>query len=86
MRIDARLGEEAENNLHYLQEVTQPNNTEIVKAALRHYAKLLRKDARCRNAALSDSGFNGCFDGHEELSVNYKQCVQAHLDEKYPAE
>ena len=86
MRINARLDEEAENNLHYLQEVTQENNTEIVKAALRHYANLVREDARRRNVALSESGFIGCFEGPEELSVNYKQYVQAHLDEKFRAE
>jgi len=49
MRITTRLDKEAENN------------TEIIQAALRHYADLVREDAQSRNEALRRSGFVGCF-------------------------
>ena len=86
MRINARLDKEAENNLYFLQDATQDNNTEIVKAAIRHYANLVREDARLCSVALGESGFIGCFEGSEDLSANYKNYVQDRLDEKYPPE
>ena len=84
LRINARLDEETAADLEYLKDVTQSNNTEVLKKAIRFYADRLRNEIRQSKRALIDSGFVGGFEGPEDLSTNYKQYIVEYLNEKYP--
>jgi hypothetical protein len=86
LRINARLDEQAANDLEFLKESTHANNTEVLKAALRFYAKHLRNEAQRSKQALMDSGLVDSFQGPEDLSANYKKYVAEAIDEKYPAQ
>lgn len=84
LRINARLDEQTAADLEYLKEVTQSNNTEAMKKAIRFYADRLRNEISRSKQALIDSGFVGGFEGPEDLSTNYKRYFAEYLDEKYP--
>ena len=84
LRINARLDEQAANDLEFLKDSTHANNTEALKAALHFYADFLRNEAQRSKQALRDSGFIGGFEGPEDLSSNYKKYVAEAIDEKYP--
>lgn len=83
-RINARLDEETAQDLEFLKEFTQLNNSQALKAAIRFYADHLRSEVRRSKQALINSGFVGSFEGPEDLSANYKQQLAETLDEKYP--
>ena len=61
LRINARLDEQAANDLEFLKDSTHANNTEALKAALHFYADFLRNEAQRSKQALLDSGFIGSF-------------------------
>ncbi len=84
LRINARLDEQTAIDLEYLKEMTQSNNTEVLKKAIRFYADQVRNEISRSKQALIDSGFVGGFEGPEDLSTNYKQYFAEYLDEKYP--
>ena len=84
LRINARLDKQTAGDLEYLKEMTQLNNTEVLKKAIRFYADQLRNEISRSKQALIDSGFVGGFEGSEDLSTNYKPYVAEYLDEKYP--
>lgn len=85
LRINARLDEQAANDLKFLKDTTHANNTEVLKAALRFYAKHIWNDAQRSRQVLLDSGLIGSFDGLENLSADYKKYIAETVDEKYPA-
>ena len=85
MRVNARLDEQSEADLKYLQEVTHcTTSTDIIKAALRFYASHFQQEAQHQKEALLKSGFIGSFKASPDLSKNYKQAMHKALDEKYP--
>lgn len=84
MRINARLDEETERDLKFLQQTTNTTSTNIVKSALRFYAAHIRQEAQQQKEALLKSGFIGSFQASSDLSENYKQYLQEVLDAKYP--
>ena len=84
LRINARLDEQAANDLKFLKETTHTNSTEVLKTALRFYAEHLWNDAQRSRQVLMDSGLIGSFDGPEDLSANYKGYITEVIDEKYP--
>ncbi len=84
LRINARLDEQTAVDLEYLKDMTQSNNTEVLKKAIRFYADQVRNEISRSKQALIDSGFVGGFEGPEDLSTNYKQYFAEYLDEKYP--
>lgn len=84
LRINARLDEQAANDLAFLKESTHANNTEVLKEALRHYAIHIRNEAQRSKQALIDSGLVDSFEGPEDLSANYKKHLAEAIDEKYP--
>lgn len=86
MRVNARLDEQSEADLKYLQRVTESSSTDIIKTALSLYASRFREEAKQQKQALLDSGFIGSFKAEPDLSENYKQRVREALDAKYPAQ
>ncbi len=84
LRINARLDEQTATDLEYLKEMTQSNNTEVLKKAIRFYADQMRNEISHSKQALIDSGFVGGFEGPKDLSTNYKRYFAESLDEKYP--
>jgi len=85
MRVNARLDEQSEADLQYLQQITDSTSTDIVKAALRFYAEHFKQEAQQQKEALLKSGFIASFKASPNLSENYKQAVNEVLDAKYPA-
>lgn len=86
LRINARLDQQAANDLAFLKDSTHANNTEVLKAALRFYAEHLRTEAQRSKQALMESGLVDSFEGPEDLSANYKQYVAKAIDEKNPSQ
>ncbi len=86
LRINARLDEQAANDLEFLKDSTHANNTEVLKAALRFYAKHLRNEARRCKRVLMNSGLVDSFEGSEDLSVNYKKYMAEAIGDKYPVQ
>jgi len=85
LRINARLDEQAANDLEFLKDSTNANNTEVLKAALRFYANSLRNEAQRSKQAMMDSGLVDSFEGPEDLATNYKKYLTEAIDEKYSA-
>ncbi|MBU0498534.1 MAG: hypothetical protein KJ558_01900 [Gammaproteobacteria bacterium] len=86
MRVNARLDEQGEQDLKYLQQVTHTTSTDIIKTALRFYASHIRREAQQQKDALLKSGFIASFQASSHLSADYKAGLREILDAKYPAE
>ncbi len=87
LRINARLDEQAANDLRFLRkELGDSSITSVVKYSIQKLAQELRDNTRAeqQNNIWLDSGFVGAFEGPENLSTNYKQYLSEILDEKYP--
>lgn len=84
IRVNARLDEQGESDLKYLQQVTRTTSTDIIKAALRFYAVYIRQEAGQQKTAMLKCGFIGSFQAADDLSANYKQQAREVLDAKYP--
>lgn len=86
MRINARLDEQSEKNLQFIQQTTGETVTQIIKILLQERAERLREKNKpgAKLKALLDSDFVGCGEGPEDGSINYKKYVADYLDDKYP--
>ena len=86
MRINARLDEQSEKNLQFIQQTTGETVTQIIKTLLQERAERLREKNKpgAKLKALLDSDFVGCGEGPEDGSVNYKKYFADYLDDKYP--
>ena len=86
MRINARLDEQSEKNLQFIQQTTGETVTQIIKTLLQERAERLRKKNKpgAKLKALLDSDFVGCGEGPEDGSINYKKYFADYLDDKYP--
>lgn len=88
MRINARLNEEAANDLLFLrQALGESSVTDALKYSLSRAAQELRDRLRAKNQKQiwRTSGFIGCIEEPAGLSSNYKQYVAKAIDEKYVA-
>ena len=87
VRINARLDEQAANDLQFLREALGNKSiTEVLKYSLRQVAQDLRHQAEAKRQKeiWKKSGLIGCIkNGPEDLSTNYKKYVAEYLDEKY---
>ena len=76
MRVNARLDEDSEEKLAYLEKETGLSVSEIMRRAIASYYSRLRNDNADPSMALIKAGFVGCGEGPEDLSANYKQHLQ----------
>lgn len=84
MRVNARLDQETENYLRYLQDATGKSCTEIVKASLAHYYQRVKAQAQNDNRQLL-SELAGIAAGPDagDGSVNYKKYIAEAIDAKH---
>lgn len=82
MRINARLDQESEQHLRYLQEVTGKSCTEIVKESLTHYYHSIASDSQRKNKQLLED-LAGISIGSSDGSVNYKEYVKNYVSKKH---
>jgi nucleoid-associated protein YejK len=85
MIINARLDEQSEKDLQFIQEQTGETVTQIIKELLADRANKIRQkqQPRSKMKALLESDFVGCAEGPEDLSVNYKDYLYQGLKEKH---
>lgn len=83
MRINARLDQESEEHLRYLQEITGKSFTEIVKESLACYYQSVAADARHKNQQLLDELSGIAASGSDDGSVNYKRYVRDYINAKH---
>lgn len=89
IRINARLDEQAANDLSFLRhELGETSITHVIKLSIRKLAEEVRDSTKAKHQKRIwlDSGYIGSFEGSEDLSTNYKQYLTDILDEKYPTE
>jgi hypothetical protein len=84
MRINARLDQESENHLRYLQKMTGKSYTEIMKESLACYYQSIIADSRNKNQQLLQE-LAGIATGPDDGqgSVNYKKIIAQAIDAKY---
>jgi hypothetical protein len=82
MRINARLDQESEQYLRYLQEVTGKSCTEIVKESLTRYYHSVAGDSQRKNKQLVEE-LAGIAVGPSDGSVNYKEYVKDYVSVKH---
>jgi hypothetical protein len=83
VRINARLDDGSARKLGYLTDAMHASVTDVIKAAIDHYYGEVRARHRSGGAALLDSGFVGCAEGDEDLSLRYKEHLAAGLAAKH---
>lgn len=85
MRISARLDDETQEELKFIRKETGETVTQIIKRLLVDYARQLRrlKKPGHKLKQLLESDLVGFHEGPEDGSVNYKEYVMDHLEDKY---
>lgn len=73
VRINARLDENSEEKLAYLEKETGLSVSEIMRRAIASYYSRFRNDNADPSMALIKAGFVGCGEASEDLSTSYKQ-------------
>jgi len=82
-RINARLDADTSRKLDALKRRTGLSTSEVVRVALQHlYAGGRIDHDGSAEAILTGSGFIGCAQGDENLSVNYKRAQAVSLRQK----
>jgi hypothetical protein len=81
MRINARLDEDRKRKLEYLMRATGSRVSDIVKQAIDALYERAERSRGRPEKLLTSSGFVGCGESREELSVQYKD----ELKETIPA-
>ncbi len=76
MRVNARLDEDSEEKLAYLEKETGLSVSEIMRRAIASYYSRFRNDNADPAMALIKAGFIGCGEGPEDLSTNFKEHLQ----------
>jgi len=76
MRINARLDEDTGRKLAYVERETGWSISEIVRRAIDAYYSNFKTAKANPASALKKSGFIGCVDGPDDLSVMYKGELQ----------
>lgn len=84
MRINARLDQDSENHLRYLQKTTGKSCTEIVKESLAYYYQSVITDSQSKNQQLLKE-LAGIASGPDDGkgSVNYKKIIAKAINEKH---
>jgi len=83
MRINARLDEDHRRKLQYLMRATGSRVSDIVKQAIDLlYAQAEQAKGR-PDELLTRSGFVGCGEGSEDLTVSYKDELKASMLAKH---
>ena len=82
MRINVRLDEQTEIKLRYMLEHTGDNTPMAIKQAIHHYFDLL-SETQVPAEIMGASGFIGCVEGEEVLSMTYKKALTESLDTKH---
>ncbi len=76
MRVNARLDEDSEEKLAYLEKEKCLSVSEIMRRAIASYYSRFRNDNADPAMALIKAGFIGCGEGPEDLSTNFKEHLQ----------
>ncbi len=76
MRINARLDEDHRRKLEYLMRATGSRVSDIVKQAIDALYERAERSRSRPEKLLTNSGFVGCGEGSEGLSVQYKDALQ----------
>lgn len=84
MRINARLDPERSRKLEFLKRRDQVGTSEVVKRGIDAlYDEVKNEGSRSAYEILLESGFIGCGEGPEDLSVNYKEELTRSLAAKH---
>lgn len=83
MRINARLDETTQPQLHYLMRETGLSVSDIIKKSLQTYYRLLKKKRRQPVLIFKKTGFIASGKGEKNLSRDYKKMLSAALVKKY---
>ena len=83
-QITTQIDHETTDKLTYIQQQTNQQLPEILRAAINdYYQKLKQKKQKTPFQLLEESGFIGCCSVESVLSVNYKQVLATELEAKY---
>ena len=83
-QITTQIDHETTDKLTYIQQQTNQQLPEILRAAINdYYQKLKQKKQNTPFQLLEESGFIGCCSVESVLSVNYKQVLATELEAKY---
>ncbi|MGI0492329.1 CopG family transcriptional regulator [Alkalinema pantanalense CENA528] len=84
MYLNIELNPEYESKLIYVQERTDQKDLKaVIEAAIDLYYQQLEPDRKTALELLTESGFIGCAEADENLSVNYKQVVSTAIKERF---
>ena len=83
MRINARLDEDHQRKLEYLMRVSGLRVSDIVKQAIDVLYERAKQTGGRPEGLLTRSGFIGCSGGPEDLSVSYKDELEASIRSKH---
>lgn len=83
MRINARLDQDSDRKLAYIQQQTSQGVTDIIKSAIDLYYQQLQAAAKHPLSLLTQTGFIGCGRADADLSVNYKSTLKQGLQAKH---
>jgi predicted metal-dependent hydrolase len=83
-QINAEIDLETTDKLTYIQQQTNQELSDILRAAIDdYYQKLKQKKKKTPFQLFEDSGFIGCCSVESDLSVNYKEVLATELEAKY---
>lgn len=81
--VNARLPDEQVRQLGELRDRTGQSTSEIVRAAISHYHRLVVAPPRSTIDIVREAGLVGCLDGEPTLSESYKSAMAEALGAKH---
>jgi hypothetical protein len=82
--LNTQIDLETTDKLTYIQQHTQQELPDILRAAINdYYQKLKHKKKKTPFELLEESGFIGCSSVESDLSINYKDVLATELEKKY---
>jgi predicted metal-dependent hydrolase len=83
-QITTQIDIETTDKLAYIQQQTNQELPDILRAAINdYYQKLKQTKQKTSFELLEESGFIGCCSVESDLSVDYKEVLATELEEKY---